>query len=64
MRVRLGRRSCCSGWWPADIDLCMIMGAGRPFHLGGIAPYLDRTGLSERTTGTRFAPKGVASIPE
>lgn len=48
----------------ADIDLCMIMGAGWPFHLGGITPYLDRTGISERTTGVRFAPKGVASLPE
>src|SRR5699024_152880 len=26
-----------------DIDLGMIMGAGWPFHLGGITPYLDRT---------------------
>jgi len=28
----------------ADIDLCMILGAGWPFHLGGITPYLKRTG--------------------
>ena len=27
-----------------DIDLAMIMGAGWPFHLGGIIPYLKRTG--------------------
>ena len=27
---------------PEDIDLCMILGAGWPFHLGGITPYLDR----------------------
>ena len=27
-----------------DIDLCMILGAGWPFHLGGVTPYLDRTG--------------------
>ena len=26
----------------ADIDLCMLLGAGWPFHLGGITPYLDR----------------------
>lgn len=26
----------------ADIDLCMILGAGWPFHLGGITPYLKR----------------------
>ena len=38
----------------ADIDLCLILGAGWPFHLGGITPYLDRTGISERVTGRRF----------
>ena len=27
-----------------DIDLCMILGAGWPFHLGGITPYLERHG--------------------
>ncbi|XNL26766.1 3-hydroxyacyl-CoA dehydrogenase NAD-binding domain-containing protein [Longispora sp. K20-0274] len=27
-----------------DIDLCMILGAGWPFHLGGITPYLRRIG--------------------
>jgi 3-hydroxyacyl-CoA dehydrogenase/enoyl-CoA hydratase/carnithine racemase len=41
---------------PEDIDLCMILGAGWPFHLGGITPYLDRTGISEKVTGTRFRP--------
>jgi 3-hydroxyacyl-CoA dehydrogenase len=41
---------------PEDIDLCMIMGAGWPFHLGGITPYLDRTGLAEKVTGSRFRP--------
>ncbi|MGC4766424.1 3-hydroxyacyl-CoA dehydrogenase NAD-binding domain-containing protein [Micromonospora sp. DT46] len=46
-----------------DIDLCMILGAGWPFHLGGITPYLDRTGTSERVTGQRFLPHGVASLP-
>lgn len=47
----------------ADIDLCMILGAGWPFHLGGITPYLDRTGISEAVTGERFAPPGVATPP-
>ncbi|GAB3080184.1 3-hydroxyacyl-CoA dehydrogenase NAD-binding domain-containing protein [Micromonospora schwarzwaldensis] len=45
-----------------DIDLCMILGAGWPFHLGGVTPYLDRTGTSERVTGRRFLPRGVASL--
>ena len=47
-----------------DIDLCMILGAGWPFHLGGVTPYLDRTGISERVTGARFLPPGVASVPQ
>ena len=48
---------------PAEIDLCMLMGAGWPMHLGGILPYLDRTGISEATSGKRFHDKGVASLP-
>jgi 3-hydroxyacyl-CoA dehydrogenase/enoyl-CoA hydratase/carnithine racemase len=39
---------------PEDIDLCLILGAGWPFHLGGITPYLDRSGIAEKITGTRF----------
>ena len=45
-----------------DLDLCMLLGAGWPFHLGGITPYLDRTGTSERVTGRRFLAPGVASV--
>ncbi|MDG4829840.1 3-hydroxyacyl-CoA dehydrogenase NAD-binding domain-containing protein [Solwaraspora sp. WMMD1047] len=48
---------------PRDIDLCLILGAGWPFHLGGITPYLDRTGTAEKVTGRRFLPPGVASLP-
>ncbi|MFZ1361702.1 MAG: 3-hydroxyacyl-CoA dehydrogenase NAD-binding domain-containing protein [Candidatus Nanopelagicales bacterium] len=47
---------------PEDIDLCMIMGAGWPFHLGGITPYLDREGISERVNGKRFLEPGKASV--
>ncbi|NCX52613.1 MAG: 3-hydroxyacyl-CoA dehydrogenase, partial [Actinobacteria bacterium] len=47
----------------AEIDLCMLMGAGWPMHLGGILPYLDREGISEAACGARFHPKGVASLP-
>jgi 3-hydroxyacyl-CoA dehydrogenase len=46
-----------------DIDLCLILGAGWPFHLGGITPYLDREGVSERVLGRRFLPPGIASVP-
>ncbi len=46
-----------------DIDLCMILGAGFPFQMGGITPYLDRVGASERVFGDTFHHppiKGVA----
>ena len=46
-----------------DIDLCMIMGAGWPFWLGGLTPYLDRSGATARAGGDRFLPRGVASLP-
>ena len=48
---------------PQDIDLCMLMGAGWPFHLGGITPYLDREGISEAVIGRRFLPAGIATQP-
>jgi 3-hydroxyacyl-CoA dehydrogenase/enoyl-CoA hydratase/carnithine racemase len=48
----------------ADIDLAMLTGAGWPFWLGGITPYLDREGISEQVTGRRFNPPGVATLPE
>lgn len=47
----------------AEIDLCMLMGAGWPMHLGGILPYLDREGISEAACAQRFHPKGIASLP-
>ncbi len=47
-----------------DIDLAMITGAGWPFWLGGITPFLDRSGVSERATGRRFAAPGVATLPD
>jgi len=49
---------------PSEIDLCMLMGAGWPMHLGGILPYLDREGISEAVSGKRFHEKGVASLPD
>ncbi len=48
---------------PEDIDLCVIMGAGWPMFLGGITPYLDRVGASERVNGKRFLAPGAASAP-
>ncbi|MFK4298236.1 3-hydroxyacyl-CoA dehydrogenase/enoyl-CoA hydratase/carnithine racemase [Arthrobacter sp. GAS37] len=48
---------------PEDIDLCVILGAGWPMFLGGITPYLDRVGASERVNGKRFLAPGIASKP-
>jgi 3-hydroxyacyl-CoA dehydrogenase/enoyl-CoA hydratase/carnithine racemase len=39
---------------PEDIDLCMILGAGWPFQMGGATPYLDRVGASEKAFGDTF----------
>lgn len=47
---------------PAEIDLCMLLGAGWPMHLGGILPYLDREGVSLSACGSRFHPAGLASL--
>lgn len=44
---------------PEDVDLCMILGAGWPMHLGGITPYLDRVGASQRVNGRPLDRKSV-----
>jgi 3-hydroxyacyl-CoA dehydrogenase len=44
----------------ADVDTCLLLGAGWPFWLGGITPHLDATGVSERVAGTRFADRTAA----
>ena len=49
---------------PAEIDLCMLMGAGWPMHLGGILPFLDREGISDSVCGQRFHAPGIASLPQ
>lgn len=43
---------------PKDVDTGMIMGAGWPFFMGGITPYLDYKGISEKATGKKFHPEG------
>lgn len=48
---------------PSQIDVCMILGAGWPFSAGGLTPYLDRTGYSEKVLGRRLLPDGVANVP-
>ena len=42
----------------ADVDACLILGAGYPFFLGGITKHLDQTGISERVTGSTLAEYG------
>ena len=46
----------------ADIDTCMLLGAGFPFFLGGITKHLDQTGVSERVVGTPLAELGGARV--
>jgi 3-hydroxyacyl-CoA dehydrogenase/enoyl-CoA hydratase/carnithine racemase len=47
---------------PEDIDLCMILGAGWPFQMGGITPYLDRSGASERVFGSTFHQPPIRGV--
>jgi 3-hydroxyacyl-CoA dehydrogenase/enoyl-CoA hydratase/carnithine racemase len=45
-----------------DIDLCLILGAGWPFQMGGATPYLDRVGASERVFGSTFHTPPVRGL--
>jgi 3-hydroxyacyl-CoA dehydrogenase/enoyl-CoA hydratase/carnithine racemase len=45
----------------ADVDACLILGAGYPFHLGGITKHLDQTGVSERIVGAPLADYRAAA---
>ncbi len=42
----------------AEVDACLILGAGWPFFRGGITRYLDASGISERVVGRRLADVG------
>ncbi len=44
----------------ADVDTCLILGAGYPFWLGGITKHLDQTGVSQRVVGRPFARLAAA----
>ncbi|HEX6725606.1 MAG TPA: 3-hydroxyacyl-CoA dehydrogenase NAD-binding domain-containing protein [Gaiella sp.] len=39
----------------AEIDACLILGAGYPFFRGGITRHLDQTGVSQRVSGRLLA---------
>jgi 3-hydroxyacyl-CoA dehydrogenase/enoyl-CoA hydratase/carnithine racemase len=43
----------------ADVDACLILGAGYPFFLGGITKHLDQMGISERVVGSTLAEYGA-----
>jgi hypothetical protein len=45
-----------------DIDLCLILGAGYPFQMGGVTPYLDRAGASERAFGGTFHDPQIRGV--
>ncbi len=45
-----------------DIDLCMLLGAGWPFQMGGVTPYLDRVGASERVFGSTFHTPRIVGV--
>ena len=45
----------------ADIDMCMLLGAGYPFWLGGITKHLDQTGVSERVLGRQLGDLGAVA---
>lgn len=46
----------------ADVDACLILGAGYPFLLGGITKHLDQTGVSQRVTGSTLAEYGKIPV--
>jgi len=45
-----------------DIDLCLLLGAGWPFQMGGATPYLDRVGASERVFGGTFHNPPIVGV--
>jgi 3-hydroxyacyl-CoA dehydrogenase len=47
----------------ADVDACLMLGAGLPFFLGGITKFLDQVGVSERVVGRPLAELRGAPAP-
>jgi 3-hydroxyacyl-CoA dehydrogenase/enoyl-CoA hydratase/carnithine racemase len=43
----------------ADVDTCLLLGAGFPFWLGGITKYLDQKGIAQRVLGSPLAVLGA-----
>jgi 3-hydroxyacyl-CoA dehydrogenase len=47
---------------PEDVDVAMLLGAGWPFHMGGVTPYLDRTGSAEAARGKTFHSPPIRGV--
>jgi 3-hydroxyacyl-CoA dehydrogenase/enoyl-CoA hydratase/carnithine racemase len=45
----------------ADVDTCLLLGAGFPFFLGGITRHLDEAGISDRVCGRPLAEVGATA---
>jgi 3-hydroxyacyl-CoA dehydrogenase/enoyl-CoA hydratase/carnithine racemase len=45
----------------ADVDTCLLLGAGFPFWLGGITKHLDQRGISQRILGHPLAEAGTGA---
>lgn len=45
-----------------DVDVAMLLGAGWPFHMGGVTPYLDATGASEMVRGKTFHTPPIKGV--
>jgi 3-hydroxyacyl-CoA dehydrogenase/enoyl-CoA hydratase/carnithine racemase len=43
----------------ADVDTCLLLGAGFPFWLGGITKHLDQKGIAQRVLGHPLAEAGT-----
>ena len=46
----------------ADVDTCLVLGAGYPFWLGGITKHLDQTGISQRVVGRPLAELAATTV--
>ncbi len=46
----------------AEIDGCLILGAGFPFFRGGITKHLDQTGVSQRVLGRMLSSWGDGDV--
>jgi len=47
----------------AEIDACLILGAGYPFFRGGITKHLDQSSVSQRVVGRQLAGMGNEWVP-